>query len=135
MNAKTTILVLHSGNHELIGIRHRKRRTLYITDIIEPWKCENPGYGKIQAGIYIAAIQDALDRAEQEDQEALRSKNPEGNGHPDEVKKEDNHPPRRGERRKRGGGAGARQRGARGNTTIHNNKMAHLKQVTPVSKV
>jgi hypothetical protein len=59
-------MVLHSGNHEIIGIRHRKTQTLYISDVIEPHGCSNPAYGKIQVGIYIAAIQETIDRARQD---------------------------------------------------------------------
>lgn len=58
-------MVLHSGNHEIIGIRHRKTQTLYISHVIEPHSCSNPAYGKVQVGIYIAAIQDTIDRAMQ----------------------------------------------------------------------
>jgi hypothetical protein len=32
---------------------------LYVADLIEP-TCKNPGYEKIQAGIYMAAIQDTI---------------------------------------------------------------------------
>ena len=64
-------MVLHSGNHEIIGIRHRKSQTLYISRLIEPHSCSNPAYGKIQVGIYIAAIQDTIDRARQ-DEEAMK---------------------------------------------------------------
>ncbi len=59
-------MVLHSGNHEIIGIRHRRSQTLYISDVIEPHSCSNPGYGKIQVGLYIAAIKETIDRARQE---------------------------------------------------------------------
>ena len=59
-------MVLHSGNHEIIGIRHRETQTLYISHVIEPHSCSNPAYGKIQVGIYIAAIQETIDRAEQD---------------------------------------------------------------------
>ena len=55
-------MVLHSGNHEIIGIRHRKTQTLYISCIIEPHSCSNPAYGMLQVGIYIAALQDTIDR-------------------------------------------------------------------------
>lgn len=58
-------MVLHSGNHEIIGIRHRNSQTLYISHVIEPHSCSNPAYGKLQVGIYIAALQDAIDRAMQ----------------------------------------------------------------------
>ncbi|KAF8504380.1 hypothetical protein F5888DRAFT_739048 [Russula emetica] len=63
---KCTIMVLHSGNHEIIGIRHRKTQTLYVSHVIEPHCCSNPAYGKIQVGIYIAAIQETMDRARQD---------------------------------------------------------------------
>ena len=58
-------MILHSGNHEIIGIRHRETQTLYISHVIEPHSCSNPAYGKIQVGIYIAAIQETIDRARQ----------------------------------------------------------------------
>src|ERR1700733_11570112 len=70
VRTNSTILVLHSGNHEIIGIRHRKSQTLYISNVIEPHSCSNPAYGKIQVGVYIAAIQDTIDRATQ-DNEAM----------------------------------------------------------------
>src|ERR1700722_4056042 len=54
----TTLIVIHSGNYEVIGIRHRASQTLYISDVIEPPTCSNPAYGKLHTGIYIAAIQD-----------------------------------------------------------------------------
>jgi hypothetical protein len=60
-----TIIVIHSGNYEVIGIRHRESQTLYISDVIEPPTCKNPAYGKLHTGIYIAAIKDAMDRAKQ----------------------------------------------------------------------
>jgi hypothetical protein len=59
-------MVLHSGNHEIIGIRHRKTQTLYVSHVIELHCCFNPAYGKIQVGIYIAAIQETMDRARQD---------------------------------------------------------------------
>ena len=65
---------MHSGNHEIIGIRHRKTQTLYISHVIEPHSCFNPAYGKIQVGIYIAAVQETIDRTMQ-DKEA-KEKNP-----------------------------------------------------------
>lgn len=42
------------------------QRTLYISHVIEPHSCSNPAYGKIQVGIYIAAIQETIDRARQD---------------------------------------------------------------------
>jgi len=61
-----TIIVLHSGNHELICLRHRGSQTLYVSDLIEPSDCTNPGYGKLHVGIYVAGIQDAIDRKKQQ---------------------------------------------------------------------
>lgn len=66
MRSKCTIVVLHSGNHEIIGIRHRETQTLYISHVIEPHQCSNPAYGKIHVGIYIAAVQEAIDRTRQD---------------------------------------------------------------------
>ncbi|KAK2463017.1 hypothetical protein APHAL10511_004974, partial [Amanita phalloides] len=57
-----TVIVLHSGNYELVCVRHRATQTLYVSDIIEPPLCANPGYGKLHIGIYIAAIQETFDR-------------------------------------------------------------------------
>jgi hypothetical protein len=68
-------MVLHSGNHEIIGIRRRKTQTLYISDVIKPHSCSNPAYGKLQVGIYIAAIQETIDRATQ-DNEAMKRNPP-----------------------------------------------------------
>jgi hypothetical protein len=68
----STILILHSGNYEVIGIRHRKTQTLYVSDIIEPPKCNNPTYGRLQVGIYISAIQDAMDRARQMEESEMQ---------------------------------------------------------------
>jgi hypothetical protein len=110
VNADTTILVFHAGNHDLIGVRHRKRQTLYITNIIVPWACQHPGYGKIQVGIYIAAIRDALDRLKVEDQEESTAaaqeaqKQPDGDGHGRDEREEPR--PRRRRRGKYGGRLG-----------------------------
>jgi hypothetical protein len=46
-----SVIVLHSGNHELVCIRHRTTQTLYVSDLIGPHKCVNPGYGKLQVGV------------------------------------------------------------------------------------
>ena len=60
-----SIIVLHSGNYELVCLHHQASQTLYILDLIEPPACKNPGYGKLQVGIYVAAIQDAMDHQKQ----------------------------------------------------------------------
>ncbi|TFK66362.1 hypothetical protein BDN72DRAFT_148607 [Pluteus cervinus] len=64
----TTVIVINSGNHERIGIRHRGSQTLYLSDMIDLTK---PGYGKLHVGILISAVDDALDRYR-----ALHEKNP-----------------------------------------------------------
>jgi hypothetical protein len=61
-----TVIILHSGNHELVCLRHRDSQTLYVSDVIEPPTCANPGYGKLHVGIYLAAIQDTIDRQKQQ---------------------------------------------------------------------
>jgi hypothetical protein len=47
-------------------LRHRGNQTLYVSDLIEPSACTNPGYGKLQVGVYVAGIQDAIDRKKQQ---------------------------------------------------------------------
>jgi hypothetical protein len=61
----STLIILHSGNFEYVCVRHRETQTLYISDLINIPYCANPGYGKLQIGIYIAAVQDAMQRAAQ----------------------------------------------------------------------
>ncbi|KAJ8597090.1 hypothetical protein M405DRAFT_928360 [Rhizopogon salebrosus TDB-379] len=61
-----TYFVIHSGNFELICIRHRGSRTLYCSDLIERCKNKYP-YGLLQVGIYLAAIDDAVKRCHEAD--------------------------------------------------------------------
>jgi hypothetical protein len=58
----STLLILHAGNYEYICIRHRETQTLYISDILHIPFLKEPGYGKVQVAIYMAAIDDALCR-------------------------------------------------------------------------
>jgi hypothetical protein len=58
----TTILVLHSSNYGYVCVRHRETQTLYISDILHVPFLKEPGYGKVQIGIYITALEDALRR-------------------------------------------------------------------------
>jgi hypothetical protein len=60
-----TAIILHSGNYELICLRHQATQTLYVSDLIEPPKCQDPGYEKLCVGIYVAAIQDMMNRWKQ----------------------------------------------------------------------
>ena len=58
----STIIILHSGNLEFVCIRHRERKTLYLSDMIDVVNDDSPAYGKLHVGIYIAALRDAIDR-------------------------------------------------------------------------
>ena len=132
MRSKCTITVLHSGNHEIIGIRHRTSQTLYISDVIEPHSCSDPGYGKIQVGIYIAAIQETIDRARRDREAKGKSardppadvslKNEEANpdADPDDYSPEGPTKPKK--RSKGSGSKGKRQGGHEGNTKRHASK-------------
>jgi len=57
-------MVINAGLYEVIGLRHRARQTLYLSDIIEVPKSAL-AYGKLHTGLYLAALKDALDRARQ----------------------------------------------------------------------
>lgn len=63
VRADGTLIVLHSGNYELVCVRNRGSQTLYVSDVIEP--PTYPGYGKLHVGIYIAAVQETIDRKKQ----------------------------------------------------------------------
>jgi hypothetical protein len=56
------LLILHAGNYEYVCIRHRETQTLYVSDILHIPFLAEPGYGKLQTGIYITAVEDALRR-------------------------------------------------------------------------
>ncbi|KAJ3486577.1 hypothetical protein NLJ89_g11798 [Agrocybe chaxingu] len=60
-----TYFVFSSGNEEYIGYRHRETQTLYLSALITPSQSTRPAHGKLHVGLYIAAFQDALDRARQ----------------------------------------------------------------------
>jgi hypothetical protein len=63
VRADSTLICLHSGSFEYIGVRHRATQRLYLSDMITTHSCQNPGYGKLQVGVYIASLNDAIDRA------------------------------------------------------------------------
>ena len=65
-----TVIILHLGNQELVCLRHRGSQTLYVSDIIVPSTCVDPGYGKLHVGIYIDAMQDMMDRRQQKPSES-----------------------------------------------------------------
>ena len=59
----TTFIVFHCGTYERIGVRHRETGTLFLSDLIDVHSCRDPGYGKIQTGLYLLIIKDAMERA------------------------------------------------------------------------
>src|SRR6266550_7376382 len=59
----TTFIIFHCGKYERIGVRHRATGTLFLSNLIYVHSCRNPGYGKIQAGLYLLIIKDAMERA------------------------------------------------------------------------
>ena len=61
----STLIILHSGNYEFVGVRHRKTQTLYLSNMIDVAKDDSPAYGKLHVGIYIAALRDAINRVSQ----------------------------------------------------------------------
>lgn len=54
-----TFVIIHSGNLEIIGIRDRGKKTLYLSDVIQVNGCD---YGRLHTGLYIAALRDAASR-------------------------------------------------------------------------
>lgn len=61
----SSLIIFHGGNFERIGLRHRKSQTLFLSELIHVSKCQNPSYGKLHVGLYIAAIRDSIDRSAQ----------------------------------------------------------------------
>jgi hypothetical protein len=70
VNEDATFLIFNSGTYEVIGIRDRATQTLYVTNVIKTTSSEC-NYGKLQTGLFIAAIRDAKERSQK-----LRSSNP-----------------------------------------------------------
>ncbi|SJL01284.1 uncharacterized protein ARMOST_04602 [Armillaria ostoyae] len=65
VNVDATFMVLNAGSREFIGIRDRKLQRLYLSPLID---LDDPhslpaGYFKIHAGLQIAALHDAIQRA------------------------------------------------------------------------
>jgi hypothetical protein len=70
------VVIIHSGNYEYVCIRHRETQTLYVSDILHVPFLGNPGYGKLQVGIYLTAIDDALGRNRLEKAQAANDESP-----------------------------------------------------------
>ncbi len=67
VNVDATFMVLNAGSREFIGIRDRKSQRLYLSPLID---LDDPssllaGYFKVHAGVQIATILDAIQRAKQ----------------------------------------------------------------------
>jgi hypothetical protein len=59
----STLICMHAGSFEYIGVRHHVTQRLYLSNMITTHTCQNPAYGKLHIGAYIAAVNDAIDRA------------------------------------------------------------------------
>jgi hypothetical protein len=59
-----TFIIFSYGNEEYIGIRHRERQTLYLSQSITPSSASNPTHFKLQIAIFIASFNDAVNRTQ-----------------------------------------------------------------------
>ena len=71
MQLDSTYIMFHTGVTQLIGLRHRESGTLYLSELIDlsgknirsgTWSVP---YGKLQVGLYLMTLRDAVDRMEQ----------------------------------------------------------------------
>jgi hypothetical protein len=111
-----TLIILHSGNYEYVAVRHRETQTLFLSDIYEPYALIDPGYGKLHIGIYISAVQDALDRFNKLPKDTNPPSPLEDDGSEDRGDRDDGNAKRSDKKGKgRGqGGSEDRRRGGRG---------------------
>ncbi|TFK71964.1 hypothetical protein BDN72DRAFT_876814 [Pluteus cervinus] len=63
--SNATFVVIHCGDFERIGVRHRGTQTLYLSKLLEVSTAHDPGYAKIHLGLQMAALEDAQDRYRQ----------------------------------------------------------------------
>jgi hypothetical protein len=65
---EATFLILSCGNIDMIVVRNRVERILYLGDLIRttgnPREPTEPGYIQMLVGLFIASIRDAINRAE-----------------------------------------------------------------------
>ncbi|CAA7265524.1 unnamed protein product [Cyclocybe aegerita] len=54
-----TFIIFNCGSHERVGIRHRETQTLFLS---EPIDTVRVGYRKCHIGLYLAIVQDVLER-------------------------------------------------------------------------
>ncbi|RDB15954.1 hypothetical protein Hypma_003553 [Hypsizygus marmoreus] len=67
----SSFIIFNCGNFERIGFRNRSNQTLYISELIDVTRCNNPGYGKLHVGLYTSIMKDAIDRSRQQVQREL----------------------------------------------------------------
>lgn len=60
MRHDSTYFTISTGNAEYICLRHRGTQTLWISDLIVPYKYSL--YGKLQIGLHIAAFEETIGR-------------------------------------------------------------------------
>ena len=88
-------------------LRGRDSQTLYVSDLIEPSTCKDPGYGKLQVGVYIAAGRDAITRRKQQLDAMPQTESPDdddGGSDQDDGGNDHGSPKGRGRRKGRGKG-------------------------------
>ncbi|KAF5386120.1 hypothetical protein D9615_002171 [Tricholomella constricta] len=72
----SSFIVFHCGNFERIAFRHRSSQTLFISELIDVTQCKEPGYGEIHVALFMAIIEDVLDRTQQLVQSETEAKSP-----------------------------------------------------------
>ncbi|KAH8797313.1 hypothetical protein DL96DRAFT_1641938 [Flagelloscypha sp. PMI_526] len=76
VRSDTTFMIFHSGNSQRIAIRQRATQTLILSSLIPITR--NLDYTRIQLGLHVAIIQDALARNDELDLDIAEVKHPDG---------------------------------------------------------
>lgn len=63
-------MLIHTGNHECVTMRHRQSQTLFISKLMKPSDGRTP-YIKIYISLFILAYTDAVNRAHQLESQSL----------------------------------------------------------------
>ncbi|KAG5642164.1 hypothetical protein DXG03_003548 [Asterophora parasitica] len=61
----SSFAVFHCGNFERIAYRHRSSQTFFISELIDVANFDNPPYGELHVGLYMAILADVFDRTQQ----------------------------------------------------------------------
>ncbi|KAF9021586.1 hypothetical protein BDZ89DRAFT_1137933 [Hymenopellis radicata] len=64
VRADASVIIFDCGNYLRVGVRHRETQTLLLSDLVDVCRSNNPAYGKIWAGVHMAALDDVLQRFE-----------------------------------------------------------------------